>query len=113
SQDQVELIHASLKAVPVASSALVCALSAPPAFTMSMRSACQAASPIVPVWPETVALAPVKEIVPKLASGSTPPDHGASMTHSAELRAAFAFCVVVKVHPPSASDIVSVKRPPE
>jgi hypothetical protein len=43
---------------------------------------------------ELMAVAPEKVAAPKSASGSTPPDHGASTIHSAELRLALAHDLV-------------------
>jgi hypothetical protein len=58
------------------------ALSLPALFTIVMGSFVH--EDIVPVCPPIVAWQPLNCTVPKFASGSTPPDHGASAIHSAE-----------------------------
>src|SRR5262245_56439528 len=80
---------------------------------MSMASYCHGPPLMLLVCPFNVAEAPVMLAVPKLASGNTPPDHGASTIHSADERFADgSLWDVVNVQPLVEFCNVSTNLPP-
>ena len=90
----------TLKLVPLLLKPETLSLLAPDAFTMLIGSFCQVVSEIDPVCPFRVAKEFEKCAVPKFANGSIPPEYGASMIHSAELRAALCDVNVMLKLPP-------------
>lgn len=110
--------HVTEKLVPAPDNADGCALTVPWRVTITISFAVEEgnAALIEPVVPPMVALAEVKETVPKFASGRIlPPAEGASAIHSAELACApdtVCECVsVATVVPPDLTIMLVVKIP--
>jgi hypothetical protein len=80
-----ELSHVTVKLDPSPLRSDGRALTAPDDVTIVMLWTDEPKLPIAPVTPPTVAEHEEKLTVPKLASGKTPPDHGASAIHSADV----------------------------